>query len=993
MADKITKIIDIDINTASVEQLDKLIIKTNDELKKLNSSQTTLNKTEQQQLVILKQTESLNKELQQLEEKRIQTLQSNLEREQQLRENELKKNYTDQESLNSQLLDLDTEFLNKKLAIAETGSKEELEIQSKLLDNEIKMQDNFAASAKETSEKTQQRTEQLAKTAAGIGGAFTVAKSAALSFGGATGEELEKLEGQIGGLIALSNGIKDSVEGAANGFKLLQSTIKQSTVLSKIFGNVTKSALVSTGIGALLVGFGLLLAYGSEIKQFGKDLSQSLGFTQIINEIDIFLDRIGGITGAFTIIKGVITGLVKDTVTGIKIFIDVFTFDLKELEKNIKQIGAVVKETQDATNKATIESSIEKAKKIRELENNLTSYFLTESQKRIDIEKAQGKDTLQLENDLLKEKISLNEKEVKNEGQSSAQKDAFAEELFKNKVALIANEFAIQEKAYNDSLAANQKFYNQQSKIITNSLKNELDDQTLNEEEKLEIQKTGDNQRFALSQKILSNEISLRKKHGEDVTALQATQAQNELDQQIKLEDERQQKLITDLEKEKQLRVLNLQDNFEGEAAYDEKISNLDSEFEAKRLGQIQKDGKEGLDIQQSINDKAIKAKIDETNKEIALQNFLVEKTKNSLSNIIQDTSESISTRMNAAEKLHDFTINNINDELQKTKVATLEYEQLNQQKAASDQLYAQTQKALSQQRKQQIASVEQAIGQAVQGGVDLFNQINANETAKAQKIVDNLTQQNTDLQTQIDATTKQAEDSLNKINSLENNLTNDRGERAAIEKQQLEDAREQTIKIQKEKTKLADQEIENQKKIDKENERIAKLKVQRQKVDKENAIAQSIINTAVGFTQALAQESVAGIVTGAIILAAGAAETAVIAATPVTGFYEGGYTNKHYSDKKAVGIVHSNEYVAPANVVRNPKGAYLISQLENLRTQGFSNGGLVPNLANFENINKTQLKAQSLVNELSQRPIVVGVDQISKVENQVSVIQNSAGF
>lgn len=50
-------------------------------------------------------------------------------------------------------------------------------------------------------------------------------------------------------------------------------------------------------------------------------------------------------------------------------------------------------------------------------------------------------------------------------------------------------------------------------------------------------------------------------------------------------------------------------------------------------------------------------------------------------------------------------------------------------------------------------------------------------------------------------------------------------------------------------------------------------------------------------------------------------------------GYQDGGFTPRAASDSKAVGIVHANEYVVPAPVLRTPDGANLVGMLEALRT------------------------------------------------------------
>jgi hypothetical protein len=68
-----------------------------------------------------------------------------------------------------------------------------------------------------------------------------------------------------------------------------------------------------------------------------------------------------------------------------------------------------------------------------------------------------------------------------------------------------------------------------------------------------------------------------------------------------------------------------------------------------------------------------------------------------------------------------------------------------------------------------------------------------------------------------------------------------------------------------------------------------AEIKKKRFQQEKTASLIQSIINTAVGFTKALAQGGIFGAILGAVVLAAGAAQTALIASQPIPQFYTGG--------------------------------------------------------------------------------------------------------
>lgn len=112
-------------------------------------------------------------------------------------------------------------------------------------------------------------------------------------------------------------------------------------------------------------------------------------------------------------------------------------------------------------------------------------------------------------------------------------------------------------------------------------------------------------------------------------------------------------------------------------------------------------------------------------------------------------------------------------------------------------------------------------------------------------------------------------------------------------------------------------------------------------------ATAAALVNTYLGATLALTDKTIPN------AFARIAAATAVIASglasvRKIQGFEEGGYTPKKSSDKKEVGVVHANEWVAPAWMNRSSKYGPIIRELEQARRargmrsgmDGFYDGG-----------------------------------------------------
>lgn len=125
------------------------------------------------------------------------------------------------------------------------------------------------------------------------------------------------------------------------------------------------------------------------------------------------------------------------------------------------------------------------------------------------------------------------------------------------------------------------------------------------------------------------------------------------------------------------------------------------------------------------------------------------------------------------------------------------------------------------------------------------------------------------------------------------------------------------------------------------------------------------------------------------------------ILAQAIKGFEEGGYTSSHRSDKQPVGVVHANEYVVPAPVLRNPKYAAMVEELERARrgyglgytpgsfavggptgsTYTFTkgSGGMVTNPGGLQEIENAARMANT--------PIFVRVDEINQVQGRVARI------
>ena len=93
---------------------------------------------------------------------------------------------------------------------------------------------------------------------------------------GIESEAFGKFEEKAASAIAVGLGVKDVAEGFGN----LSIVMKKSGIAAKLFGNVTKTALIATGIGAFVVVLGTIIAYWDDITAAVKKFAQSNAFVQ-----------------------------------------------------------------------------------------------------------------------------------------------------------------------------------------------------------------------------------------------------------------------------------------------------------------------------------------------------------------------------------------------------------------------------------------------------------------------------------------------------------------------------------------------------------------------------------------------------------------------------------------------------------------------------------------------------------------------------------------
>jgi hypothetical protein len=109
----------------------------------------------------------------------------------------------------------------------------------------------------------------------------------AMGLFGAEGKDVEKMMLKVQSAMALQQGIS-GIAGSIDSFKLLGNTVKGNVV--KAFTTL-KGAIIGTGIGALVVGVGLLIANFDKVKEVMLNLIPGLG-----KVADFFGDMINAVT-------------------------------------------------------------------------------------------------------------------------------------------------------------------------------------------------------------------------------------------------------------------------------------------------------------------------------------------------------------------------------------------------------------------------------------------------------------------------------------------------------------------------------------------------------------------------------------------------------------------------------------------------------------------------------------------------------------------------
>lgn len=287
-------------------------------------------------------------------------------------------------------------------------------------------------------------------------------------------------------------------------------------------------------------------------------------------------------------------------------------------------------------------------------------------------------------------------------------------------------------------------------------------------------------------------------------------------------------------------------------------------------------------------------------------------------------------------------------------------------------------------------ARVQQAVDttfQIAQGVLDVFSSLNDmlnQQSQLQQEKLMTLIDEQKNIQSELDS---ELDNTRSKIDELTGNLANARAEQTAGVLASIKAQQEQEKKLQKEK----EASVALEKKLDEERKALALKEFQRTKALN---LAQAIVSIAQGISMALGSSPPpANFVLAGLTGVAGAVQIATISQQQPPRFAEGGFTKK--GDKyEPAGIVDAGEWVAPQWMVSSPSFSQEINSLEMARKRGFADGGFTtPQSVNVEQVLANQNKLIEKAIDLSDRPVVVSVQDINSSQDEVRRVQARASF
>ena len=889
-----------------------------------------------------------------------------------------------------------------------------------------------------------EKAEAVNKMGQGLVGAFQAAAGASLLFGEKTSEELQKVIAKVGGLFAVTDGLKKVTEAfSAKNLTALKATVKgfqESAVAAKLFGTTTKAAISATGIGLIVVILASIIANFDKLKVAIKNafdkIKDAFPFLEKIqNFVDDIKERFGSLGN---IIKGV--GAAIASIFTKQTMKEAFNEAVEEAKALTAQVEEYNRLKEDGAE--TLEYELEMMRLQGETEDKLIEKQIAfnnqliknlESRKELDDEGKKELNNLKNANALLNQKLENEKKATAEKNKQKRLEDAqkiidrqkleiqkqigkIQEETAKKlqQIAAITQQIFDNEVVNIDTINANYQEIVQAAQENADELERAL--KLLNEITVIDVLRVKNLEKMSERYDRMANKVK------EIVPPTQASKELLKIIQDVNDEYITQRDVLKEIEDyvasfEKEnvgnLGILGEQQGI---------ITNLTAE-EYRQLAALQLQKKELIanndvrdeEISQALqlldlrlmNNDRITQQLDKEiqirNEEIARLSTL--KQTEETTKAIADATQAIADAEKEKKKI---TSDNNDIMLQSDKLME---EALNMRQDENE-LLLQQQRIILDNSNTYTNGLEKAGLQLLKLGTawsDFLNDSKNDFSAsidtwvaafgQIMELLAVMDERRAEFaQRELDDYIKNNEAKYESDKALADKLADDNEDLQSMladaEGERYQDILDMIAENDAAKAEAAENALEYERQVAEMQYKVQLSEWEAGKKRKQASIIQAIIDTALGVIKALPN-----IFLAAAVGVLGAAGIATIAAQPLPpkpeppAFAEGGYTgdgNKY----DVAGVVHAGEYVVPANVVRKNEAKGMLEALEGMRLRGYAEGGsVIPNIQDID----TSLDYVRIGNEvaraLKENPIFVSWTEGRDMGNRITWIESRAGF
>lgn len=808
---------------------------------------------------------------------------------------------------------------------------------------------NVNKSLEQTSISAEKIADNTLKATKGIAGGFELAAQAAGLFGEETEAAFSATIKRATEYTAMSNALKDVAEGFSKenikGLTGIFQGFTKAGIGAKLFGNTTKIAIASTGIGLLVVAVGLLAANWDTVTEaVGEFIDSVPGLKRISDAISGLVDKVGSLSNLFSGIASYIGALFTDGA------------DAAEAFNNAIEKGKAV----DALNEQTEALANVNAKR-------------EDSIKLLETEGKKEKEVFAIKKQIQQESINnLNErKKLVGELTKEEQKNLDA-------AILSLKVLEIQEKKFNDTQVkeandAAKKIADERKKLKEERIKEEDDAQKRIAD--LRIQAIKDNEQRELA--AVANEYKQKlealkfgsKFYTEEVLLL--TKAEEEKKAEIRGKYFRLQ-IKESIDNLKEI-------NDQTAKFYSEQDGGLESLTNTlNKLNQVVYDF--GLDEEFADAIKSVNAQFKELGIEATNVNGHFAVLKKTTEELLQASAVEDIAQKAQLVKLDQFNQERLNYEIEYLKNKT---KLTNEEQVVLDRMLIER-NAKEDEINLERSEKEQEAFQAKVDAINAYAELAGQVTGQIFDIfIQSQQRQLTNLQTQFQLVDSQYTEAVNNRRALEGELETAEGARRIEILNSIKKEASAEKQLAAEKEKLLKKQADIQYAI--------------QLAEWRNSVIQSVLLTAQAVLNALATVPPASFAFAAVTAALAGIQTVIVASQkPVKGsFAVGGFTGEGFgmadeTGQKPAGIVHQDEWVAPKWMVKNSETAGLIGQLESYRqTKKFADGGFTTPVIE----SNTGGSTDALIAALKGLNLQVAVTEINQGQQQVEVIQNRASL